>query len=175
MFSRRHLLLAAAAACGVGLAGCDQDRPAPNQQSAPPPTASPSSESPIASDDDALRAAQAQSEADLITAYQLAIATHPELADEFLPMLSAHEEHRSRLLPGADPVPSPVPSDSQSPAKPESVKRIRAELADLEQTASRSRLTGADMALSGELAGLLCLICASEAQHAQVLKTQGQA
>jgi hypothetical protein len=181
---RRAFLALCAAALGV--AGCT--RPGPDPQ--PAPTTSP----PPADPDARLRQASAASELALITAYRAAIAEHPDLAADLGPFLAHHEAHLERVLPGsavattppgptgspaaggsagptgsANPTGSPEPGAS-SVERPDPAATLAA-LAEAEARARRERTSACDAATDPALARDLCLIAASEAQHADVLAT----
>lgn len=165
------LVLSAAA---VGLAGCTSE-----SSEAGPPSA-PASAAPR--DPDArIREEVAASEVALIAAYRSAIGAHPELAADLGPFLVQHEAHLARVAPGfvsdvATPVGSASASASPSSSSESSeagASSVLAELAAAESAAQAQRATACDAAQYPGLARDLCLIAASEAQHAAALDDLG--
>jgi hypothetical protein len=175
---RRTFLVLSAAA--VGLAGCTSDSSEPGPPSAPAPTRPPS-------DPDArVRDEVAASEIALVAAYRSAIATSPELAADLEPFVAQHEAHVARVAPGfatsstpsgsasmrgsASASANPSGSASASPsASARSVADTLSALAAAESAAQVQRATACDAAQGPALARELCLIAASEAQHAAAL------
>ena len=185
MERRTFLVLSAAA---VGLAGCTSESSEPGPPSAPATTAAPR-------DPDArMREEVAASEVALIAAYRSAIGADPELAADLAPFLAQHEAHLDRVAPGfaagggtpsaststsLSPSPSASPSGSGGPtASPSgatdtseaSASSVLAGLAEAETVAQAQRATACDGAQDPGLARDLCLIAASEAQHAAALE-----
>ena len=165
---RRAFLLTGAAALGsIGLAGC-------TQSPAPKPSGSASPQDP----DDVLRASVGADELTLIVAYRTAISDRPELAKLLTPFMAHHEAHLTRIDPeAASPEASPTPA-SPAPASPapvsptlagSSAADVLAGLAAAERRARTARIAACDSAGDAMLARDLCLIAASEAQHAEVL------
>jgi hypothetical protein len=178
---RRTFLAMGVAA--LGLAGCTTDTPP-----SPTPT-SPSIPTGPEDPDATLRASVARSEAELIVAYRIAISSRPELASDLQPFLDHHQQHLDRVLPGADPqaLAKPTTGAWQSPAAaggsatgpspsvtdqdPEAI----AALAAAEREARNARVSACDGASAPGLARDLCLIAASEAQHAAALDALAEA
>jgi len=185
---RRTFLALCAAA--LGLAGCTDDEPLPTPSATPTPSPAPTDP------DAATRAAVAESEADLVRAYRAAIAAVPALATVLSPWLAHHEEHLDRVSPGATVPADPVASSgSEAGAGPEAGASpgartsagaeaeatesaapgqdpgaVLAALFEAERTARRQRVSACDGAVDPGLARDLCLIAASEAQHAAALR-----
>jgi hypothetical protein len=179
---RRTFLAVGVAA--LGLAGCTDDAPEP-----PDPTGS---VVPTAPDDpdSGLRSAVARSEAELIATYRSAISSRPDLARDLAPFLAHHEQHLGRVLPGVDPTaltgtqaPAASPPASPSPGStgtgtsataspsPTGTPAVSlAALAAAERAAQVARVAACDGAASAQLARDLCLIAASEAQHAAAIE-----
>jgi hypothetical protein len=162
---RRTFLLLGAGA--VGLAGCTSGPVEPG----PRP---PASTAPTPSDPDVrLRDEVAASEAALIAAYRSAIAASPTLVTALTPFLLQHEEHVARVAPEIEAAPSGSP-DARPEASPAGSpvpddRDTLAHLADLEAQAHEQRASACDGAQEPGLARDLCLIAASEAQHAAAL------
>jgi hypothetical protein len=180
---RRHFLVrgSAAVAAGLVLAAC-------TGEPAPPPSPAPST-SPT-DPDDGVRAAAAAAEARLIAAYRDALAAAPALGAVLRPVLAHHEAHLASVAPStASPAATPdaaasTPSTSGSPSEPSEggepvpgspttqaegpAARLRA-LAELEARAVGEATRACNGATHPALARVLCLIAASEAQHAEVL------
>jgi hypothetical protein len=182
---RRTFLVLGAAA--VGLAGCTSDPSEPVPPSAPAASSAPR-------DPDArLREEVATSEVALIAAYRSAIRAAPELASDLAPFVAQHEAHLARVAPGyaeggeeasasvSPPPDSPSPSgaptgaptgsppgaDDATPIEPAS--SVLVGLAAAEAAAQAQRAEACDAAQDPGLARELCLIAASEAQHATAL------
>jgi hypothetical protein len=160
---RTFLVLCAAAA---GLAGCTEDSSDPEPPSAPPTTA--------AGDPDArLRDAVAASEVALIGAYRSAIQADPGLAPTLGPFVAQHEAHLARVAPGhsGSSGTASTGSPAASPGAPSAggTRSVLVGLADAESAAQSQRATACDGAQDPALARELCLIAASEAQHATAL------
>ena len=175
MDRRTFLVLAAAAA---GTAGCTgtEDRPGPTGSTPAPPDP-----------DDAIRVRVAESEAALIATYRAALDSAPALARTLVPLLRQHEEHLGLVAPpgwtppvtsatgpsgssgssGSSGGPAPAASPALSPAPADA---LLVELAAAETAARDQRITACDGATDPDLARLLCLVGASEAQHAAVLE-----
>jgi hypothetical protein len=179
---RRTFLVLGAAA--LGLAGCTSDRTDP-----PPPSAPAVSSAPT--DPDAqLRDEVAASEVALIAAYRAALQSAPELAADLAPFVAHHEAHLERVAPGypgsgdgsAFPSASGSPSGSgpgSGAASPSgaaegtsgpSAASVLAALVDAEKAAQAQRAAACDGAQDPVLVRELCLIAASEAQHATALQ-----
>lgn len=178
---RRTFLVLGAAA--VGLGGCTRGPVEPAPSSAPASPTQP--EDP----DAGLREGVAASEVVLIAAYRSAIQADPELAADLEPVLAHHEQHLARIAPGVDasqvspstaspsaptsaaesdvPLGSESPSPNTSPGP--SIGKVLAQLAELESAAQAQRATACDRAWAPTLARDLCLVAASEAQHAATL------
>lgn len=142
MTDRRQVLQAAVlAATGVlVLPGCSSDDQTPDAAAVPDP--------------------QQADELALIAAYDAALATAgPKQAAVFQALRDEHEAHARAL--GWTQVPAPSPS-------PEPVGR--AALLRAERAAARQRADGARDASEPELAQILALIAASEAQHVVTLE-----
>lgn len=183
---RRVFLRLSATAAGVaGLGGCTgQVQPAP-------PSATPQP-----SGDDALRRAAFDSENELVALYAAAIAQLPAELGAALDVLRAqHSEHAARLLPGGSPAPqeptaappaspgrsgSPgedapdtataaTPRPLATPPVPTAAETL-ATLRAAERAAVQQRQEACERAEASGLARLLCLVAASEAQHAVVLR-----
>lgn len=142
MTDRRQVLqVAVLAAAGVlVLPGCSTDDPAPDVSATPD--------------------AQQADELALIAAYDAAlVSAGPKQAVVFQTLRDEHAAH-ARALGWTD---VPAPTTSQ-----ESVGR--AALVRLERAAARQRADGARDAIDAELAQVLALIAASEAQHVVTLE-----
>jgi len=174
-------------AAAVGLAGCTRGSSEPDRTSAPTEPSAPT-------DPDArLREAVAESELALIAAYRAAIESTPELGADLAPFLAHHEQHLDRVAPAfadsagqpspsasgstATSVTSPTPSGSAAGSSnvspgatsaPSAADTLTA-LAAAESRAQAERATACDGAQDPALARDLCLIAASEAQHAAAL------
>jgi hypothetical protein len=165
---RRTFLVLGAAA--VGLTGCTSDPSNPGPPSPPAASAAPS-------DPDArLRDEVAASEVSLLTAYRSAIRANPDLAVDLAPFVAQHEAHLDRVAPAgsAPPLVPATPSDSVRPSTQETAplpaEEVLAALAAAESAAQAQRATACDGAQDPGLARDLCLIAASEAQHAVALE-----
>lgn len=173
---RRSFLVLGATA--LGLAGCtsdaDEPAPAPSWPSAPGPIP--------ASDPDAdLRARVAASELALIAAYRSAIAEFPRRADELQRFLDQHADHLARVAPD-----TALPAELSRPAEPSASASASAgsqdpgptitlnDLADAESAAQAQHVLACDAAQDPALARDLCLMAASEAQHAAVIESFGR-
>ncbi len=178
---RTFLVLTASAAGLAGLAGCT-----PDPQPGPRPTAAPTTGSP-SDPDGQLRARVAAGELGLIAAYRAALESNPVLAGELEPLLADHVAHLERVAPGTSAAPDPnaspsaadpsasapttgAPAGTATAAPPtRSRRKTLRGLTDAESQALAERTTACDSAQSPALARDLCLIAASEAQHAQAL------
>lgn len=187
MERRTFLVLTVSAA---GLAGCT-----PDPEPTPPPTVAPTTASPP-DPDGQLRARAAAAELGLIAAYRSAVESNPGLAGELEPLMAHHMAHLERVAPGASTdldasapaaaepstsapaasEPSASASTSGAPAdtstaapQTRSRRTTLTGLTDAESQAVAERTSACDSAHSPALARDLCLIAASEAQHAQVL------
>lgn len=125
--------------------------------------------------DEAVRAEVVAAERSLIAAYRATIAAHPDLANLLEPLVAQHEQHLTRVDPsatsttaGGTTTPSATATAEQTPGPhvPANPAKALAALADAAQAAYRQRVNACDTSHSGELAGDLCLIAASEAQQA---------
>lgn len=121
--------------------------------------------------DDPVRADAIADEQRLIDSYRSAIAAHPDLADQLGPILTQHQAHSLDLGgPQAPTAPSAAESQSASPGSasaggvPTASETITA-LREAERAAAAARIAGCGRAGTTELARLLSLIGASEAQH----------
>lgn len=153
---RRTFLLLTAAA--VGTSGCTDRSPDPG----PNPSTPRRPDDP----DEALRVRVAESEAALITAYRAAVVGAPALAATLEPILRQHAAHLARVAPGWTPPSRPATASPEPSADPADVL---SRLAATESTARDQRIAACDAAVDPALARELCLIGASEAQHAAVL------
>jgi hypothetical protein len=179
---RRTFLVLGAAA--VGLAGCTSDPSEPVPPSAPAVSSAPR-------DPDArLREEVATSEVALIAAYRSAIRAAPELASDLAPFVAQHEAHLARVAPGyaeggeeasasvSPPPDSPSPSGAPTGSPPgsddatpvERAPSVLIVLAQAEAAAQAQRAAACDAAQDPGLARELCLVAASEAQHATALE-----
>lgn len=181
MERRTFLVLGAAA---VGLAGCTSDPTDPGPPSAPAVSSAPR-------DPDArLRDEVAASEVALISAYRAALRNAPELAADLAPFVAQHQAHLDRVAPGypasgdadggsgsgagsgsGSSSASGSPSDAAEGTSEASASSVLAALADAESAAQAQRAAACDGAQDPALARDLCLIAASEAQHASALAT----
>lgn len=175
---RRTFLVLGASLLGVSACTADEVEVDPSPTVPRPPVRDP---------DGPLRERVAAAERALIARYRTAITDSPGLAGTLAPFLAHHEAHLARVAPGTGgPEPSAsgaAPSGSMSPSAPAPPSASASEptdsppardvllrdLAEAEQDAFRDRLSACDGAASGVLARDLCLIAASEAQHAAVL------
>lgn len=160
----RRAFLSLGAVVGVtGLAGCT-GRAEPG-----PPSASPRP-----SGDDALRRAAVDSEAALVALYRDAIAESPgELGAALTVLRDQHVEHGARLRPGSALAPTPEAGSSTGTGASEAPRTSRQILTSLlaaERAAVRQRQEACDRAETPDLARVLALVAASEAQHAAVLR-----
>ena len=167
MERRTFLALAAAA---VGLAGCTGQSPQPGPPSTPPTPITPDAP------DAALRDEVAAGEVALIAAYRKAITADPQLAADLERFLAHHEQHLARVSPGYAPDTSSAsapssgtPASPEASAAPPSASEVLDKLAAAESAARAQRATACDGAQDPALARDLCLIAASEAQHAAAL------
>lgn len=147
----RRNVLAAAAFGSVGLAAACGD----------------SEEERARASDDPVRTEMIADEQRLIDSYRAAIAAHPELESRLGPILIQHQAHALDL--GGPPRPSGA-SDSPSSSwttesAPAGAEQTVAMLRDAERRAAAGRIAGCTRAGTAELARLLSLIGASEAQH----------
>lgn len=143
--TRRHLLLAAlTGAALVPMAACS-DEPEPISLAADP-----------------VRVEALGAELDLIAVYEASIAAQPELAPTLTVILEQHREHAQALA---------VPDAQASPPAPRGAAAAvdLNGLRDLERQAAGLRAGACVRAGNPELARLLALIGASEAQHVAVL------
>ncbi len=172
----------------AGMVGCTRESAEPNPPSAPATVTTP------ADPDARLRADTAASETALIAVYREAIAAHPGLAAELELFVVQHEAHLARVAPGhalgsnapvesgstpastppngpspATDAPTAPPSGSAIATSDASASAVLGGLADAEVAAQVQRATACDGARDPALARDLCLIAASEAQHAAAL------
>jgi hypothetical protein len=185
---RRAFLVLGASVLGVAACTGDGEPDAgPDGSPVEPAPSQPPADDP----DGPLRDRVAAAEAALIAQYRTVISERPRLADTLAPFLAHHEEHLARVAPGwapgpvETPVPSasasagpsgsaaPAPSGSAAPAPSGSAAEALDRLARAERDAGRDRIAACDAAASGVLARDLCLISASEAQHAAALERRG--
>ena len=163
MERRTFLVLGAMA---VGLTGCTLGTVEPDPTSSPP-------RSPAPTDPDSrLRDEVAASEVALIAAYRAAIESTPELAADLEPFLAHHEQHLARVAPGFPVGPASPSASTSGSSEPSdtSVGKTLADLAAAEAAAQTQRAAACDGAADPALARDLCLIAASEAQHAAALE-----
>lgn len=176
MERRTFLVLTATAAV---LSGCTSE-----PESTPQLTTAPSTPSP-ADPDQQLRARVAAGELALIAAYQSAFESNPGLAEDLEALMADHRAHLERVAPGvttaeqepgstgpgatASATAGPVDSPATTPPTPSRRKTLTG-LAEAESLALAERTAACDSAQSPALARDLCLIAASEAQHAQALE-----
>jgi len=139
---RQVLQVAVLAAAGVlVLPGCSTDDPAPDGVSATPDP-------------------QQADELALIAAYDAALlSAGPKQTAVFQTLRDEHAAH-ARALGWTEPPPPPTSQESVG----------RAALVRLERAAARQRADGARDASEAELAQVLALIAASEAQHVVTLE-----
>jgi hypothetical protein len=160
---RRTFLVLGAMA--VGLTGCTRGSVEPDPTISQPPSPAPTDP------DSRLRDEVAASEVALITAYRAAIESTPELAADLEPFLAHHEQHLARVAPGFPEGPTPGSSSTPSSEPSDtSIGRTLAELAAAEVAAQTQRADACNGAADPALARDLCLIAASEAQHAAALE-----
>jgi hypothetical protein len=162
---RRTFLALGAAA--VGLTGCTSGPADPDRTSAP--TAPDVQRDP----DAALREEVAASEVALIAAHRAAIAAHPELAAALAPLITHHEAHLARVAPGsaaASEGPQGTPAPTVEAQASLAAAQTLAALAAAESQAQAQRASACDGAVDPGLARDLCLVAASEAQHAALLE-----
>lgn len=179
---RRTFLVLGASLIGVSACTGDAVEVDPSPTVPRPPARDP---------DGPLRERVAAAERALIARYRTAITDSPGLAGTLAPFLAHHEAHLARVAPGtgapepsasgaapsgslapsasAPPSPSASASASASTDSPAARDVLLRDLAEAERDAFRDRLSACDGAASGVLARDLCLIAASEAQHAAVL------
>jgi hypothetical protein len=164
----RRTFLALGAAVVV-LTGCTSGPTDPD--GTPTPTAPDVQRDP----DAALRDEVAASEVALIAAYRSALKARPELAGDLAPFLAHHEAHLAQVAPGSTagagtPGASASPDgSSSSPPAPSAAETVAA-LAAAESRAQAQRAAASDGAMDPGLARDLCLVAASEAQHAALLE-----
>lgn len=143
--TRRHLLLGAVTGAAlVSVAGCSDG---PEQVT-------------LAADPVRLEALGA--ELDLIEIYQATMTARPDLAATLTVILDQHREHAAALEVQEAEAPQPP---ERASAAPVSVDELR----ELERRAAGLRAGACVRAGNPELARLLALIGASEAQHVTVL------
>lgn len=140
----------------LGLVGCTNGSGASHGEADTPA-------SPESPDSDAgLRQTAAATEVSLIMAYHAAIAAAPDHAVELRAFRAHHGEHLARMAPDRA-----VPEASEAAGmNPPAV----ADLAGMEARARKQHVTGCDAARDAALARELCLMGASEAQHAWLLR-----
>jgi hypothetical protein len=168
---RRTFLVLTAAA--VAATGCTSE-----PESTPPPTVAPTTASP-ADPDQQLRARVAAAELALIAGYQSSLESNPGLAGDLEALMADHRAHLERVQPaattaiadpGATAAATGGPVDSPATTPPtRSPRKTLTVLAEAESLALAERTAACDSAQSPALARDLCLIAASEAQHAQAL------
>lgn len=152
----RRALLAGSAIVGATLvtgAACT---------SGPEPEPAPTS-SPPADQDAALRTAVGAQEADLIALYDATMQAHPGLAASLAAIRDEHAAH-------AESMASVAPSTQPAPIAATRGEALAALIA-AEQQAIALRATACEEALDPELARLTALIAASEAGHAEFLRS----
>lgn len=150
---RRTFLAMGAGA--LGLVGCTSGPGSPQGEAA-----TPASQGSPDSDAD-LRSTAAQTEVSLILAYRAAMAAAPDHAVELRTFLAHHGEHLARMAPGRL-VPDASDADHRRPP-------AVGDLARMEDRARKQHVTACDAARDPALARELCLMGASEAQHAWLL------
>lgn len=180
--TRRTLLRLGAAAGLSALAGC---RPNAGSATASPPDSPPAGTARPEEVAAALAHRGADAERSLISAYDEAIAGHPELAALLVPLRSDHVAHLTGLVPGATPgttsgsAPGSASGSTSgstsvagsAPAGSAAPEKVTTHLAELERAAAAARvddlMTTPDG--SGSLARLLASIGGCEASHAALL------
>lgn len=172
MDRRRFLLLSLTA---TALPGCTRqaDEPPPLPTASPPHT--PVQQDDGRGSDDDVRAGVVATELGLIALYGQALRSMPRRTQQLRALLDEHVEHLERLSPDTETPVAASPSEEPpagavagSGAEP---RRVR--LRDLVAAESQAQQRHAAACLAAEDAGLtrtLCLISASEAQHAVVLR-----
>lgn len=143
--TRRHLLLGTLT--GVALAsvvGCSDEA------------------QPVSLAADPVRLEALGAELDLIAVYEASIAAQPELAPTLLVIADQHREHARALQVQDAEAPTPAPRGT---AEALDLNGLR----ELERRAAGLRAGACVRAANPELASLLALIGASEAQHVAVL------
>ena len=165
-------------AVALATAGCTAEDP----DGLEPAPSAPTTQDP----DAAIRRRVAGAEAALIDSYRRALQADPALAGVVGPLIRQHEQHLALVAAGGTAAPTPsasgaaAPSDttttsteaptaSTTPTPPDPA-RLLADLAAEESAARDHRIAACDGATDPGLARLLCLIGASEAQHARVLE-----
>ena len=167
---RRSFLVLSATA--IGLAGCTSDSSAPTPRpSAPEPI-------PAGDPDAGLRTRVAASELALIGLYRSAIVQIPKRAGELQRFLDHHEAHLARVAPDtavpaeASAEPSAPTSASAAPGPGDASPTVTLKaLARAESAAQAQHVVACDAAQDAALARDLCLMAASEAQHAAVIES----
>lgn len=147
--TRRHLLLGALT--GVALAA------APGCAAEPEPVS-------LAADP--VRLESLGAELDLIATYEASIAARPDLAPTLTLILDQHREHAQALEVAQTEAPPPAPRAPGAAVDPNGLR-------ELERRAAGLRAGACVRAGNPELARLLALIGASEAQHVAVLAGVG--
>lgn len=143
--TRRHLLLGAVTGPAlVYVAGCSDES------------------EPVSLAADPVRLEALGAELDLIAVYQATIAARPDLASVLTVILDQHREHARALEVTEADAPTPAP---RAPAAALDLGGLR----ELERRAAGLRAGACVRAGNPELARLLALIGASEAQHVAVL------
>jgi hypothetical protein len=99
-------------------------------------------------------------ELSLVALYEAAIDRQPDLQALLEPILTAHKAHADALREGLPDPQSPVPTPA-----PTLKVDVLAQLREAERLAVGLRSGACTRTTDGELASLLCLISASEAQH----------
>ena len=184
--TRRTLLRLAGAAGLSVLAGCRPN--AGSATASPAPTGNPPAGTARSADVAAALARRgADAERSLISAYDAAIANHPELAALLVPLRADHVAHLAGLVPGATPSAGPgtapgsaptsgpgsafASASGAAPAGSTAPETVTASLATLERAAAAARVD--DLMTTpngaGSLARLLASIGGCEASHAALL------
>lgn len=143
--TRRHLLLGAVTGVALGaVAGCGNEA------------------EPISLAADPVRLEALGAELNLIAVYEASIAAQPDLAAPLTAILEQHREHARALEVQDSEAPTPA---ARSGAAAVGLDALR----ELERQAAGLRAGACVRAGNPELARLLALIGASEAQHVAVL------
>lgn len=143
--TRRHLLLGALTGVAlVSATGCSEET------------------EPVSLAADPVRLEALGAELDLIAVYEASIAAQPDLAPTLTVILEQHREHARALEVQDAEAPTPAPRGAATAVDLNGLR-------DLERRAAGLRAGACVRAGNPELARLLALIGASEAQHVAVL------